>query len=401
MKIYEKIEKTCFFSLSRKIFGNLSFVFAFQAFSLYWLYTELTQTQQSLIGFWLLSGCSILGFGFTLFYLNFLIVRPVRALKQTLTDINQQGADLTTHLPQFTFDEFRELSEQYNTFVSRLSHLLNSVHQKAHDAEATNQSVSHSMMDTSAICEQQMTLSNDIFAASEEVSHALLQISKNTTSTFHGNVENLDKVHLSAKELSALVNQVNQMTQLLGSFATTISGLKENSDNIRSILKMVEEFSDQTNLLALNAAIEAARAGEAGRGFAVVADEVRSLSVKVNDATRQISDFINQMNNLVSETNKESEQLIEQSHQAEHAITTTSDMFNTMANELQENQLQLQEIVAAVGQLENTQKATHHSVEKIVALGLQAKQQIDQASDETQHLLQQTADTKKDLQQFI
>ena len=257
------------------------------------------------------------------------------------------------------------------------------------------------MQQTAEMSHQQIKFSQTITDSSNQITSSLENISANTDSVHHVNSEHLNFVKHSATELSALVKKVAMISQILGNFSATVSGLKENSENIRAILKMVEEFSDQTNLLALNAAIEAARAGEAGRGFAVVADEVRSLSVKVNDATRQISDFINQMNTLVSETNKESEQLISHSSEAETAISNTSTGFSNMLGEFEQNQQQLQQIVSAVHLLEQTQTHTHQTVEQIVALGEQAKQQIDESLADCQQSHKLSQQTQEQLKRFV
>jgi methyl-accepting chemotaxis protein len=401
MQLYEAVEKTFFFTLARKIFGNLAFMFAFQVLTLFWLYDALSANKSGLTGFWILAFIATGSFVFTLFYMNFLIVRPVRALRDTLTNINNKGADLASHLPEFTYDEFRELSGQYNVFVSRLEIALKEIHHKAELAADSTNEMSRSVQQSNDLGQQQMALTQSIFSLSEQVSTALNQIALNSQATYSATQDNIEKVQLSGTEIGAIVSKVRDMTNLLGSFGETINGLKENSDNIRGILKMVEEFSDQTNLLALNAAIEAARAGEAGRGFAVVADEVRSLSLKVNDATRQISDFINQMNDLVAETNRESERLTEQSQAAETAISNTQRLFNEMSGELCENQVQLSAIVAAVQQLETTQLQTHQSVQEIVELGSLASEQLAQAASNSGLVLAQTQDTKANLQQFI
>jgi methyl-accepting chemotaxis protein len=392
MRIYNFLEQTLFYTLTRKIVGNLSFVFLFQAITLFWLHSSLTENQQSTGLFWALALLIIAGFIFTIFYMRFLIVRPVKAMRDTLININQQDANLAAKLPHFTFDEFRDLSEQYNQFTTYSS---------AQESVQSNSQVTQSMQHTEQLSEQQINLSHTIINASNQITQSLQAIVSNTDSVHQVNNEHLNFVKLSAGELSKLVEQVRLINEMLGSFSKTIAGLKENSENIRSILKMVEEFSDQTNLLALNAAIEAARAGEAGRGFAVVADEVRTLSVKVSDATRQISDFITQMNELVNETNKESEQLINHSNNAQTSINTTSDGFGKMLNEFELNQQQLQQIANAVHLLEDTQNQTHESVEQIVALGEQAKQQIDTAlhdSEQSQKLSQQT---QQQLKRFV
>ncbi|MFC3033611.1 methyl-accepting chemotaxis protein [Pseudoalteromonas fenneropenaei] len=401
MSIYKTIEETFFFTLTRKIVGNLLFVFAFQIISFYWLYQVLDESSQRLGLFWLLALITLGAFAFTVFYMCFLIVRPVQAMRDTLVQINHQGSNLNAQLPQFTCDEFRDLSEQYNTFTTHLSELLKGSYQSAQAAAQSSENVTKAMQQTAKISDQQIRGGDTIIAASDEVSASLQSIVANTDSVYQANTESLHFVRGSAQELSKLVKDVEQITALLGKFSTTVSGLRENSENIRSILKMVEEFSDQTNLLALNAAIEAARAGEAGRGFAVVADEVRNLSVKVNNATRQISEFINQMNTLVSETNRESEQLISHSSHAEQAISETSKGFSAMTQDFASNQQQLEAIVSAVHQLETTQTRTHETVTQIVGLGQETKQQVDQAVNDCQRALQQSKQTQKDLQRFV
>ena len=262
MSLYNQIEQSFFFTLSRKIFGNLSFLFAFQLITLFWLYAELTKDKQGTGLFWLMALGAIGGFIFTLFYMRFLIVRPIKAMRDTLEQINRDDGNLEAKLPQFTYDEFREVSEQYNHFTSRLSELLNNTYHSAEVAANSNQEITHSMQQTSELGAQQISSSDSIIAASDQVTHSLQSIVGNTDHVYQANTESLHFVRGSSQSLSTLVGEIQHITQLLGNFANTVAGLKENSDNIRSILKMVEEFSDQTNLLALNAAIEAARAGE-------------------------------------------------------------------------------------------------------------------------------------------
>lgn len=315
--------------------------------------------------------------------------------------INQQDGNLAAKLPHFSYDEFRDLSSQYNTFTAHLGELLNTTYSSAKESADSNKAVAESMKNTQHSSEQQINLSSSIINSSMQITQSLQNIVGNTDSVHSINNEHLEFVKLSAKELSTLVEQVKLITNMLGSFSNTVAGLKENSENIRSILKMVEEFSDQTNLLALNAAIEAARAGEAGRGFAVVADEVRTLSIKVSGATRQISDFITQMNELVNETNKESEQLITHSNNAQSSISTTSDGFSKMLNEFEHNQQQLQQIASAVHLLEQTQNQTHHSVEQIAALGEHAKQLIDTALADSEQSQLLSLQTQQQLKRFV
>ena len=401
MRIYNFIEQSLFFTLTRKIIGNLSFVFAFQAVTLIWLYQSLNEQGANTGIFWVLTFIIISGFAFTIFYMRFLIVRPVQAMRDTLVKINHEDANLAAKLPQFTFDEFRDVSQQYNIFTEHLSQLLGTIYQSAQASAQSNNQVTVSMQHTAQLSEQQINFSQTITAASNQITDSLQSIVSNTDSVHQVNSEHVNFVTHSAQQLTELVSQVKSISHVLSSFSETILGLKQNSDNIRSILKMVEEFSDQTNLLALNAAIEAARAGEAGRGFAVVADEVRTLSVKVSDATRQISDFINQMDSLVNQTNKESEQLVNYSHNAEATISNTSHGFTERLIEFEQNQQQLQQIVHAVHLLEQTQNQTHQSVEQIVALGSQAKSQIDIAVTDCQQSQRLSEKTQQQLQRFV
>ncbi|GHB61556.1 hypothetical protein GCM10008107_08030 [Psychrosphaera saromensis] len=403
--IYDFIERKFFFTLSRKIIGNIGFLFLFQIANLYlfsnWLSSpDIDEDTMKMVST-ILFIVSALSFIFTIFYMHHLIVKPVQALLSTLNNINHTKGDLSTRLPKFSHDEFTELSTAYNTFANNLTGLIKQVYLDAQSATKANQTVTSLVNESYQQADQQKTMSDNITDAVTQVSQSIFGIvsaSEQVTST---NEKNQGHVQNANQILSSSQQQIEKITQLLSHFSSTVKGLQDNADNVRNILKVVEGFADQTNLLALNAAIEAARAGEAGRGFAIVADEVRSLSAKVSDATQQISNFLNQMETLVSETHTESTTLITESSNMEQSIKDTSSIFELMIRDFEENVTAFGVIMESVTSLEVQQNNTADFAAGITSLSNDIQQRLQSTTEQASKAQSMASSTQKGLGQFV
>lgn len=403
-RLYSVIERTFFYTLSRKIIGNMAFLFCFQlaAFYLLYLYANAEAADKTMLATAsvTLFVLSLISFIFTVFYLRFLFVRPVRSLLASLENINTHDADLTTKLPKFTFDEFRSLSDNYNTFTDSLLTLLQNIHHQAQTANQSTSNVVAVVTDAKGHVQQQQQVSDSIFASSDQVNNSIQHIVGASDKVALNNGQNLQLAQQSQTQLSDISVQIDKISELLAQFVQTVDGLQKNANNIRDILKMVEEFADQTNLLALNAAIEAARAGEAGRGFAVVADEVRSLSTKVAGATQQITSFINDMEGLVNETQRESETLVTQSNETKSQLSATSTTFEGMVGDFETNAAEFDHIGQSIHELNNLYIQAHNAVEQIADLTATVHSQMVQVDEEVAVAQEHTNHTQQKLAKF-
>ena len=248
---------------------------------------------------------------------------------------------------------------------------------------------------------QQKQNSQSISQSAQDVSHRIDHIVSAAEQVSTSNEVNLNNAVTANDTLETSQEQISSITELLNQFASTVTGLQNNAENVRSILKMVEGFADQTNLLALNAAIEAARAGEAGRGFAVVADEVRSLSAKVADATQQISKFLNEMDTLVKETQNESGRLIDVSTAMNESVNFTRDTFATMMRDFNENIAAFSQILEAVNALSAQQQTAAGIATNIAEVSDDIQYQLEQTVNEASRAKDLANSTQQGLTQFV
>lgn len=220
------------------------------------------------------------------------IVTPIRTMNTMLDDIASGEGDLTKRLDVSSTDELGQMGGSFNTFLEKLHGIISQVAQSTVQVAAAANQLYSSSVQMATGAEEVAAQSGTVATASEEMAATSTEIAQNCSYAAEGAKQANGSAMTGAAVVETTVDVMGRIAERVRESAQTVESLGERSDQIGAIIGTIEDIADQTNLLALNAAIEAARAGEQGRGFAVVADEVRALAERTTKATREIGTMI-------------------------------------------------------------------------------------------------------------
>jgi methyl-accepting chemotaxis protein len=267
--------------------------------------------------------------------LSYSIVKPIRAVVSRLEDIASGEGDLTQRLDVKSKDEIGQLAIQFNAFLDKLQGIIQQVIDTTEQVASTTEKSKLTAAQTRSSSEAQFREVDLVATASEEMTQTASLVVQNAQVAVQAAANANDSAsqgqevaELSAAEMVRLVEQMKKTVPV-------VEELARNNANITEILSVIEGVSEQTNLLALNAAIEAARAGEQGRGFAVVADEVRSLASRTQDSVGEIRCVIEQVQhgtkNVVDAIQEGSELADNTASHVQQAVTSLSRIFESIS----------------------------------------------------------------------
>ncbi len=327
------------------------------------------------------------------------IVRPIRQVVERLNDIASGEGDLTQRLEVKSQDEIGQLSKGFNQFLDKLQHTIKEVIQTTEQVANTTSQAKSSASSTRESSESQFKEVDLVATAAEEMTQTSGLVVQNAEIAVDAACEANRSAQQGQEVIELSAGEMRKLVDRMSSAVPIVEELAKNNGNITEILSVIEGISEQTNLLALNAAIEAARAGEQGRGFAVVADEVRNLASrtqssvgeiravidKVHAGTQDVVEAIQEGNILANDTALHVQKAVEDLGSIFTSIEAISDMNSQIVRAAEEQQSVSGEVNQSVVNIRDLSA----KILEQAAASEQVGSEIDQLSQQQKKLVNQ------------
>ncbi|MDG3086057.1 methyl-accepting chemotaxis protein [Vibrio hannami] len=328
------------------------------------------------------------------------IVTPINKTVKLMKNIGEGEGDLTQRLEVNGKDEMAQISIAFNHFVSRIQHLIQDITESTTQLREASVSTLQAMQEGDQAMRNQQQEVEQIAAAVGQLSSSSLDVAHNADSAEKSSLEVNQHTESGQAVVGEAVTSVSKLVDEVENAVTVIGSLSEKSTSVNSVVDVIQSVSEQTNLLALNAAIEAARAGEHGRGFAVVADEVRTLASKVESSTSDIRNIIDEMMAMTEKavTVMQSSQVVsnetlEGANSAREALDSITEAMHTVI-------AMNAQISGSANEQKGVTELLNQRITQVNELSNHTSIQVSQTLDTCESLNEISEDLSKKLEQF-
>ncbi|WP_210395782.1 methyl-accepting chemotaxis protein [Motiliproteus sediminis] len=323
-----------------------------------------------------------------------LVTGPLGQVTRTIRTIDDT-ADLSQRIEIKSSDELGEMANGFNRMMDTFSRIIGRLHDLTHQLSQQSGELEQSARMTIEGAEKQHVDTDLVATAITEMEQTAHEVASNAAKAAHATEDASRHAESGAKTVTTAIKGIERLADELNDAAVSADQLRSSSDSIGQVVEVISNIAEQTNLLALNAAIEAARAGEQGRGFAVVADEVRALATRTHESTEEIQGMIESLQKLthnaaqgMKRNSEKAQETVQQTAETGRFLTEITDAVTTINLLNVQNAAAAEEQQQVVGEINRNVLSINDVADSTAASAAQTAQAVSQLHDLTQELRQ-------------